>query len=435
MKPSTINPSIFSRINSWIRSTFTKDGLVNEFLFFSLSTGAYQISRLVVTLVAARWIGPDDFGIWNALYLILLYGVLINLGVPSGMNREVPILTGRGREDLAHIAANVTFWFVLVTGLLGALATVLILSNGLVATLSTASVVAMGVLFLAWHVYQYFQMRLRSTIQFRLMTIQQFVFAGLFPLIVLPMTNRFKLSGFIGGQALVAFLAILVIYRISSFQIEFQFDWSILRGLLKIGFPIMMAGLLFSLLTSVDRWVILRFLGVEALGQYTLAILGVGILALLPAVISQQLYPRMAFLYGSTGEKRSLLPIVLRQSLASTGITFPLIAATFLLMPFFVETFLPDYVVGIRAVRIVLVGLAFIPLGGGVANFLNTVDKQVYYLMVLAGAVLVNLGLGVLLVNRGWGLSGVAFSAAISYAFFTIALISVGVWVLRREHV
>jgi O-antigen/teichoic acid export membrane protein len=433
MKPATINPSIFSRINSWIRSTFTKDGLVNEFLFFSLSTGAYQISRLVVTLVAARWIGPDDFGFWNALYLILLYGVLVTLGVPNGMNRDVPMFKGRGREDLANIVANVTFWFVLVTSLLGAFATVFILRNGLVATLSTASVVAMGVLFFTWHVYQYFQMRLRSTIQFRLMTIQQFVFAGLFPLVVLPMTNSFKLSGFIGGQALVAFLAILLIYRISSFQIEFQFDWSILRGLLKIGFPIMTAGLLYSLLTSVDRWVILRFLGVEALGQYTLAILGVGILALLPAVISQQLYPRMAFLYGSTGEKRSLLPIVLRQSLASTGVTFPLIAAAFLLMPFFVKTFLPDYAAGIRASRIVLVGLAFIPLGGGVANFLNTVDKQVYYLMVLAGAVLVNLGIGVFLVNRGWGLSGVAFSAAISYVFFTIALISVGVWVLRRD--
>ncbi len=432
MKSSSIRPPMFAKLILWIRSTFAKDGLVNEFLFFSLSTGAYQISRLVVTLVAARWIGPDDFGVWNALYLILLYGVLVNLGVPNGMNREVPMLKGRGSDDLAHIAANVTLWFVLATSLLGAIATILVLSFGLVSTISTASLVAMGVLFLTWYVYQYFQMRLRSTIRFRQMTIQQFVFAGLLPLVVLPLTNSLKLTGFISGQAFVAFLAILVICRISSFQIEFQFDWSILRRLMKIGFPIMAAGLLFTLLISIDRWVILRFLGVESLGQYTLAILSVSILSLLPAVISQQLYPRMAFRYGSTGEKRSLLPIVLRQSLASMGVTLPLITVAFLLMPFFVETFMPDYVAGIRAARIVLVGLAFLPLTGGFGNYLNTVGRQVIYLSIISAAIVLNLVLDILFVKKGMGISGVAMGAAITYFIYTLVLITTGLWDLRR---
>ena len=432
MKSSTIKTPIFSRLTSWIRSTFVKDGLANEFLFFSLSTGAYQISRLIVTLVAARWIGPDGFGVWNVLYLFLVYGVLVTLGVPSGMNREVPMLKGRGREDLAHTAANVTLWFVLGTSLLGAFATALILSSGLITKVSATSLVAMVVLFLTWYVYQYFQMRLRATIQFRQMTIQQFVFAGLLPVVVLPMTSGFELSGFIGGQALVAFLAILVILRISSFQIEFQFDRSILRRLMKIGFPIMSAGLLFALLTSIDRWVILRYNGVEALGQYTLAILSVSILSLLPAVISQQLYPRMAFLYGSTGEKRSLLPIVLRQSLASMGVTLPLIAVAFLLMPFFVETFLPDYSAGIRAARVILVGLAFLPLTGGFGNYLNTVGRQVIYLAIISAAILLNLGLDILFVKNGMGINGVAMGAAITYFIYSLTLITTGLWDLRR---
>jgi len=432
MKFSTTNPQIFSSLTLWIRNTFTKDSLANEFIFFSLSTGAYQISRLIVSLVAARWIGPEGFGVWNVLYLFLLYGVLVTLGVPSGMNREVPMLNGKGREDHAHLVANVALWFVLATSLLGAFATTLILSFGLVSTISTASLVAMGVLFLTWYVYQYFQMRLRSTIRFRQMTIQQVVFAGLLPLVVLPLTNSYKLTGFISGQAFVAFLAILVIYRISSFHIEFQFDWSILRRLMKIGFPIMAAGLLFTLLISIDRWVILRFLGVESLGQYTLAILSVSILSLLPAVISQQLYPRMAFRFGSTGEKRSLLPIVLRQSLASMGVTLPLITAVFLSMPFFVETFLPDYVAGIRAARIVLVGLAFLPLTGGFGNYLNTVGRQVLYLLIISTAIVLNLGLDILFVKKGMGINGVAMGAAITYFIYTLVLITTGLWDLRR---
>jgi O-antigen/teichoic acid export membrane protein len=230
----------------------------------------------------------------------------------------------------------------------------------------------------------------------------------------------------------VAFLAILVIYRISSFKIEFQFDWSILRRLMKIGFPIMAAGLLFSLLISIDRWVILRYLGVESLGQYTLAILSVSILSLLPAVISHQLYPRMAFRYGSTGEKRSLLPIMLRQSLASMGVTLPLITVVFLLMPFFVETFMPDYVAGIKAARIVLVGLAFLPLTGGFGNYLNTVGRQVIYLSIISAAIVLNLVLDILFVNKGMGISGVAMGAAITYFIYTLVLITTGLWDLRR---
>ena len=222
-----------------------------------------------------------------------------------------------------------------------------------------------------------------------------------------------------------------IIARTASFKIAPSWDWRELRPLVKTGFPIMTVGLLYSLLTSVDRWVILNFLGVEALGHYTLAILCLGVLSLLPAVVAQQMYPRMAFRYGQTQDKRALLPLIVRQSLMALAVTLPTLALVYVSLPALVGLFLPAYAPGIAPARILLVGLAFIPLAGGVANFLNTVDKQVYYMMVQAGAVVVDLALDLFMVKIGWGLSGVALGVSITYFLYALTMMLVGHLVYR----
>lgn len=406
-------------------------GLVGEFVLFSASTVVYQLSRLAVSLIVARWVGPEEFGIWNALNLILLYGVVVTLGVPNGMNRDVPLLMGKGDQSAAQRIANSSFWFVLlVSTAVGLFISIvgLVLKPPL-----SHPFLAMGVLFLTWQVYQYFQLRLKCYIRFRLMSLQQFVFAALLPVFALPMTYKWGVSGFIVGQTIDALLVCLLIIFWDLLKITSSWDWWALRNLVKTGFPIMLAGLLYSLLTSVDRWVILNFLGVEALGHYTLAILCLGMLSLLPAVVAQQMYPRMAFLYGQTRNERALLPLITRQSLMGTAVTIPILVVVYVVLPFLVDWYMPAYRPGIEPARILLVGLGFIPLAGGVGNFLNTVGKQGYYLAVQAGAILINFCLDVSFVKLGWGLNGVALGAALSYVLYTIILIIVGLWVIRAK--
>ena len=407
------------------------NGLTGEFVPFAASTLAYQFSRLAVSLIVARWVGPEEFGIWNALNLLLLYGVLVTLGVPNAMNRDVPLLIGQGDNISAQRVASISFWFVLFSGIGTGLAISFIAINGRIAQQYRQPLMWMGPLFFAWQVYQYFQLHLKCNIRFNLMSLQQFVFAALLPVVVLPLARVWRIPGFIIGQAVVAFVLSVFISRTTSFKIALSWNWRDLLPLTRTGFPIMAAGLLYSLLTSVDRWVILTLLGAEALGHYTLVILCRGILSLLPAVVSQQMYPRMAFRYGQTGNKRSLFPLVIRQSLMGTAVTVPILAIVYVALPFLVDRFLPAYALGVTPARILLVGLAFIPLAGGIGNFLNTVDKQVYYLMVQAGVVLVNFSLDVLLVKIGWGLNGVALGVSVTYFLYAFGLIGTGYLIYR----
>lgn len=408
-------------------------GFAGEFLFFAMATIAFQFSRLVVNLVVARWVGPDEFGVWNALNLLLLYGVVVSLGVPNGMNRDVPIYMGRqDNENAASLIQN-SFWFTLLVISGGGCVITLVSFSSLVKVEFQSSLHWMGLLFASWMLYQFFQLRLKCLIRFHLMSMQQIVFAVLLPLLVLPLAYIWRVPGYVIGQALTAVILCILIASVTSFRPSLTLDWSVLRPLIKAGFPIMVAGLLYSLLTTVDRWMTLKFLGVEQLGHYTLAILCVSVLSLFPAVIGQQMYPRMAFRYGETHDIHSLQPLVIKQSLIATAVTLPVVLATYILLPYLVQYILPDYAIGIIPARILLVGIAFIPLAGGVANFLNTVNKQMYYLIVQALAVALNFGFSFLLVKSGRGLQGVAIGATASYIFYACLLIGVGGWILRVE--
>jgi Na+-driven multidrug efflux pump len=141
----------------------------------------------------------------------------------------------------------------------------------------------------------------------------------------------------------------------------------------------------------------------------------------------------MAFRYGETCDSISLLPMIAKQSFSAFGVTLPIIIIAYFLVPHFVTTFMPQYSQGILPARILLIGLLFLPLAGGVANFINTIDRQFYYLIIQAAAVIINFVLGTLLVRFGWGLAGVAWAGAITYFLYSLLLCITGYLIIMKE--
>lgn len=411
----------------------SKSELTREFVLFAVSTGVFQASRFGTAVVAARWTGPEEFGVWNALQLIILYGVVSMLGVPSGMSRQVPFLLGKGDAPGAARVEDLSFWLTLIgatcLGLVVGVAGVL----GLGGAAYRQSLFAVALLFPMWHLYQYFQLRLKSRVRFTLVSVQQLIFAILLPAVTLPLVSLWRVPGYIIGQCAVALLLVLFIWKAGRMRIHLLHGWAGLGEITRIGFPIMLAGLVYGLLISVDRIMVLNFLGTEALGRYTLPILCVTALNLLPAVVSQQMYPRMAFKYGQTHDVQSLVPMAIRQSLAAGIVVLPVVLVIYLALPYLTTHFLTEYRDGVAPARLLLVGLGLIALSGGAGNLLNTVGKQVYYMAALATGVVVNIvAIGTLLA-LGKGIMGVAAGAVISYAIFVIVVNLVALNVVHKS--
>lgn len=403
-----------------------------EFFRFTGSTLMVQASRLVVSLVAARLLGPDVWGHWFLLNLMLLYGSAFHLGVTNGMNREVPLQRGRGDPERIEVVQGVALTGVLWGSLVGASGLVLSAAF-LTEPVLRSALPWMAFLFAITQVYNYLQTRLKSEGRFGRMSGQQAGFALLLPTLALPLTAWAGLPGFISGQAVATVLVVVALALDPATPLRPRASFRAWRALVRIGLPIMLAGLLYALLTTVDRWVIGSVLGTTDLGHYSLAILILGVLALVPRVIGQQIYPRMAGAYGRTGSLSEVHRWAKRQSLVSTGVTLPLAAVIAAATPPFVRWALPEYEPGVAAMQIVVIGPVVQSLSAGYGNLLNTVDRQRVYLMAQAVGVVVNVALSLSLVHAGFGIEGVAVATATSYAVYAVMVRWAGTAVARED--
>jgi len=181
-------------------------------------------------------------------------------------------------------------------------------------------------------------------------------------------------------------------------------------------------GLVFILLTSIDRVVVLGFLGTEKLGIYTLASIAMAVIMMAPALVSNVVYPKLAEHYGATRDISALVPMVKRVIRLNMLLVIP-IATIFLVVFYFlvVPVYLDAYMEGRNAMAIIMIAAIFLPVGSGFGDIFNVVGMQRVYLGNSVAGLLVNVCIGVLLVSRfGMGLEGAAIGTVAGLAVFTL---------------
>ena len=64
--------------------------LVRDSIGYATSQFIVRAAMIVRTVLAARWLGPQAYGAWNALQLMMDYGALAPLGTQQGLDQRVP---------------------------------------------------------------------------------------------------------------------------------------------------------------------------------------------------------------------------------------------------------------------------------------------------------------------------------------------------------
>ena len=183
---------------------------------------------------------------------------------------------------------------------------------------------------------------------------------------------------------------------------------------------------------TVDRVIISSFLTMQQLGYYSLSILAMGSLALIPMVVGQQIYPRMAEAWGRASTSKEVTPWIRRQVLMSISLTAPMIVGAYIVLPPVVKHFLVEYTSGITAMKITLIAPFFLGLTSAFGNFLNTVDKQAYLLLFQVLAVCMNIILNIVFIRIGLGITGVAIGTTIAFIMHSLLLVTFGKFVLNK---
>jgi O-antigen/teichoic acid export membrane protein len=99
------------------------------------------------------------------------------------------------------------------------------------------------------------------------------------------------------------------------------------------------------------------------------------------------------------------------------------VALLWLVLPPLAARFLPAYVEGVGAARILLLGVAAYSLAIGPANLLVTTGYQRLYLALQAVSVTLNALLSAGAAAAGFGLAGVAAGSACALALYTVGLL------------
>lgn len=396
--------------------------LLGDTLWFTAGSFFFQGSRFITQLYAAKQLGPTLFGLWQSLFLVLAYGMRSHLGVLNAMNRDIPFYDGAGRTDRIAELREISLGTVERSALL--LAGLLFgVSYGFESPATQTGLRYIALMMIFQQIYLYYQMLLKSHRLFRLMSLQQMAYAALTLAMVLPLIHYFGFQGFLGGQLLVLAVTLLFIRGNIPFSIVPSFDWQKAKRLSQIGFPIMLAGLVFNLFTTADRLVILRYLGQQALGYYSLSIMATGILLLIPMTVAQIIYPQMSRKYGQTGQPLALTRLIYIPTLYLLAIMVPVLAGVYFLFPIFIRYFLSQYLPGIPALQITVFGVFFLSLSFGFANFLNTVGLQKRFLIIQTIAIGIVVVLNWMSIRLGYGIEGIAMATTVSYTLYAAMLI------------
>lgn len=311
---------------------------------------------IVGSLVQARYIGPEDMGVFRTFSILAGYLTFLHLGVFDGLQREIPLQNGRGkREDADKAASACLSWIAMVCvgcALLFLCLATLAASHrdwmrlwGWLAYIPIVIAIFYGgYLATTYRTGQHFVRLTRANV------LQSLV--GLLALPIVALLGYFGVC-FRNGLAACAQVLLLHIYR--PMKVRPSLDWGSFSRVIRVGLPLSAVGYIStSLWLSVEGSMVLSWYGTRAMGLYSVAVLLRSIGSQLAANMNQVITVRIIEQYGRFARMTDCLHLVVKPTVYAFVASIPLVAVAWCLMPWAVRTFIPRYLDATLMVQIML---------------------------------------------------------------------------------
>jgi len=401
-----------------------KQQIVKDSLSLSVTNYMAYFISLLRGFIVRRLLGPNLFGFYSILTIIQGYGAYANLGARSGVEKELPYLIGK--KDFKKLAEtqNTGFSFIVLATLV--ITSVLFLSS-FFCTYSDTLKKGIRIICLAifaTEMSSYLIVILRSYKKFGLIAKVTF-FSALVGLTTATFLSYFfSLEGALFSLVLVpTFVASYVYFKI-DYKFRILLDLREIKRLIKIGIPLLIIGLMYLTMTSIDRIMIYHFINQKAVGYYSIALMVSNFAFFLPKQISIVMFPRFREKYGQTGDIHSLFTYFLEPTKVTAYVMSIFIGSLFILTPPVIKVLLPEYLPGIRAMKILIIGIYFSSIIHMSAHLLITLNKEIRYISIQMTCVACSVFMDYAFIKAGLGIEGVALGTSLAYLLYSIFLIS-----------
>lgn len=344
-----------------------------------------SIVAFVSSVVAAAYIFPEELGVIQAVLLVQTYASFLHFGVFNGINRNLAFYKAQGDVEKMQRQIDTSHTVSVVTAFVGLLIGIIVMILFYVQrkpSIYLWSGVCLTVFLVTMPLTNHLDNTFRSGQQFGLLgniktaqSVIYFVFS-LLPIVL----------GYIGRiLALIENMVFGYAARChnSPYRHRGMGDLESFKELVATGAPLLLGGYIWEVFMASDKTYIAANLSARDLGLYTISGYCVTLLMVLPVALNTLLYPKVATLYGKTGDKRSLMIFWKKSLVLFSLVLLPLCAFVWLLLPYCVEWFMPNYVDGVPAARITLLTcLTFVASGPGVV--FGTLRKNGWYIVAVA---------------------------------------------------
>jgi O-antigen/teichoic acid export membrane protein len=385
----------------------------------ALTIAGYLVQPILFAsnLLTRRWLGPLLIGTFATLALIQQYAALSHLGVLQAAERELPFFRGAGDAERCDHIRTASWTTALTAGAVTALALTAVAFIAM-PSLSPAmfhGLLAYAVVLLAVQCSSTGLTFLRAELRF-----QYIARINIFLVLCTASANVvgsyvFGFDGLLVATVVVTLVGCAIYARTAGLA-KPRFSRSVARqarALIGIGIPLSILSFAAMGVHTMGSIAVLRLLGTEALGMYTLAISGANIIHGFSNSLAVALYPRMRSEHGRTGSSEAVLRFAGQPTLVLASVLPLLIAPLFFLIPVVVAAVVPKFIPGIPAFRITVVGIAFYALAQIPGLCLISLGKNIHllgwYVLTLMACAISAFSLVPL------GLEGIAIGAVVGH--------------------
>jgi O-antigen/teichoic acid export membrane protein len=380
------NLLIARRTARWIsnrRTTIQVVGVVASSNLFGTVFG------VVGSLVQAHFISPDDLGFVRKYSVVAGYAMFLSLGLFTILQREYPVLIGRGEHERARRAvAMVQSWCLLtsmvVCGILFCV-TVIDVFQGRWREASAWFIQIVAVwatLYLG-----YLGCTFRSGEEFKRLAKGQFL-SSIAGVAVLPFFWVSPFPTLVLRSVTSQIVSSAYLYVVRPVKVGWCLPWREFLNLVKRGLRLFISDYLrYFFWSTVEIWVMYRFAGDIGVGLLIFSKMIVESTNQVSTAINQVYLPRVAQRFGQEGSVRSCLRVAAKPTLLNLGSSFFISGCVWFVLPPIILIAFHKYSEAIPLVRILVL-----------QSFIVSLSLPMYMVTVLEGyreqlaAVIIGLG-------------------------------------------
>lgn len=389
--------------------------LVRDSVGFAATQYVVRAALMLRGIIAMRLMGPLSYGAWNAITLLLDYGTLAPLSTQQGLDQAVPPRIVAGDPvRLARIKRAGLFNIVTLTALFAAGSLFYLLgSQGRILAFwgargVLAAVACIGLINLS----NYYLTLLRSHGDIGAVSTWFILQGGIGTVVGLSLIPLMDAWGLLVGWLAGTAAGVIYVQSQSHGAVPLRprpSRDSVL--LLRVGLPMYLYAASSVVLRSLDRLIILRLLGTQKLGYYSLAVIVLGLLLYLPDSIAYVLYPHLLRRYHAEGSRPEAIREQVVRSFQVLAVVVPaLCGLTFLAAREGALLLLPKYLPGISAARVMCFAAGAIALANLSSVVLMTLGRQRALIAAAGLFTAVGAGADYTVVRMGYDITGVAWA-------------------------